>query len=147
MVGDEELALGKSGNASEVEIRGDRSVARSMNQTAPSTNQSRTGASGSRSLRSLVQSVKAEAERNAIAFALEKTGWNRKAAARMLKVSYRTVLYKIEHYKITASNSSAFSVANGLGGFETGFGADGRSKQLEREVSLFRMANQSRYKV
>ena len=147
MVGDEELALGKSGNASEVEIRGDRSVARSMNQTAPSTNQSRTGASGSRSLRSLVQSVKAEAERNAIAFALEKTGWNRKAAARMLKVSYRTVLYKIEHYKITASNSSAFSVAHGLGGFETGFGADGRSKQLEREVSLFRMANQSRYKV
>jgi two-component system response regulator AtoC len=49
-------------------------------------------------LRSLVQSVKGEAERNAIAAALEQTHWNRKAAARLLKVSYRTLLYKIQHY-------------------------------------------------
>jgi two-component system response regulator AtoC len=55
------------------------------------------------SLKSLVQSVKSEAERNAIAAALEKTGWNRKAAARLLKVSYRTLLYKIEHYHMTAA--------------------------------------------
>jgi two-component system, NtrC family, response regulator AtoC len=49
-------------------------------------------------LRSLVDSVKGEAERNAIAAALEQTHWNRKAAARLLKVSYRTLLYKIQHY-------------------------------------------------
>ena len=49
-------------------------------------------------LRSLVQNVKGEAERNAIAAALEQTHWNRKAAARLLKVSYRTLLYKIQHY-------------------------------------------------
>jgi DNA-binding NtrC family response regulator len=57
-------------------------------------------ASGSKSLRSLLKGVRSEAERNAIAMALEKTGGNRKAAARLLKVSYRTVLYKIEEYKM-----------------------------------------------
>jgi DNA-binding NtrC family response regulator len=54
-------------------------------------------------LKSLVQSVKSEAEKNAIAAALERTGWNRKAAARLLKVSYRTLLYKIEHYHMSAA--------------------------------------------
>ena len=34
------------------------------------------------SLRSMIQAVKGEAERNAIAAALKRTGWNRKAAAR-----------------------------------------------------------------
>jgi len=57
------------------------------------------------SLKSLVQSVKHEAERNAIATALEKTAWNRKAAARLLKVSYRTLLYKIEQYHMTSSET------------------------------------------
>ncbi|MGA7908111.1 MAG: sigma-54 dependent transcriptional regulator [Candidatus Sulfotelmatobacter sp.] len=58
--------------------------------------------SGPRSLKSLIQSVKCEAERNAIRAALEKTGWNRKAAARLLKVSYRTLLYKIEQYQMNS---------------------------------------------
>ena len=52
-------------------------------------------------LKSLIQSVKGEAERNAIASALEQAGWNRKAAARELKVSYRTLLYKIEQYHMS----------------------------------------------
>jgi two-component system, NtrC family, response regulator AtoC len=56
-----------------------------------------------KSLKSLIQSIKSEAERNAIAAALGKTGWNRKAAARMLKVSYRTLLYKIDQYHMSAS--------------------------------------------
>ena len=72
------------------------------------------------SLKSLVQSVKLEAERNAIAAALDKTGWNRKAAARLLKVSYRTLLYKIEQYDMHASDAVPFagekvSKANGNG--------------------------------
>jgi two-component system response regulator AtoC len=54
------------------------------------------------SLKLLIQGIKWEAERNAIAAALLRTGWNRKAAARMLKVSYRTMLYKIEQYKMRA---------------------------------------------
>lgn len=58
------------------------------------------GADRPYSLRSLAKIAKSEAERTAIASALEKTGWNRKAAARMLNVSYRSVLYKIEQYRL-----------------------------------------------
>jgi DNA-binding NtrC family response regulator len=56
-----------------------------------------------KSLKSFIQGIKCEAEKNAIGVALDKTGWNRKAAARLLKVSYRTLLYKIEYYKMNAS--------------------------------------------
>lgn len=55
------------------------------------------------SLKSLVQGVRIEAERNAIVAALQQTGWNRKAAARMIKVSYRTLLYKIDQYHLRPS--------------------------------------------
>jgi len=54
------------------------------------------------SLKSLIQGIKSEAERNAIGAALKRTGWNRKAAARLLRVSYRTLLYKIEQYHMRA---------------------------------------------
>ncbi|HEY6769249.1 MAG TPA: sigma 54-interacting transcriptional regulator [Candidatus Sulfotelmatobacter sp.] len=59
-------------------------------------------ASGSRSLKSLIQDITSEAEKKAIGAALERTGWNRKAAARLLRVSYRTLLYKIEQYRMKA---------------------------------------------
>jgi len=54
------------------------------------------------SLKSLIQGIKSEAEQNAIGAALKRTGWNRKAAARLLRVSYRTLLYKIEQYHMQA---------------------------------------------
>ena len=54
------------------------------------------------SLKSLIQGIKSEAEQGAIAAALKRTGWNRKAAARLLRVSYRTLLYKIEQYHMRA---------------------------------------------
>jgi DNA-binding NtrC family response regulator len=81
-------------------------------ETTISPFSSETG-SASDSLKSLVHTVKLEAEQKAIAAALEKTGWNRKAAARLLKVSYRTILYKIEQYHIKAppSYSSPFEEA------------------------------------
>jgi len=62
---------------------------------------------GCKSLRSVVRSVREEAERAAIASALEKTGWNRKAAARLLKVSYRSILYKIEQYHMNIPDHAA----------------------------------------
>jgi two-component system response regulator AtoC len=55
------------------------------------------------SLKNLIRDVKSEAERNVIAAALTKTGWNRKAAARLLNVSYRTLLYKIDEYHMNCS--------------------------------------------
>jgi two-component system, NtrC family, response regulator AtoC len=79
-----------------------------------------------KSLKSLIQGIKSETERTAIAAALGKTGWNRKAAARLLGVSYRTMLYKIDQYHMTASESfvSPFPDAT----FETSDQTKGRGK-------------------
>jgi len=83
--------------------------------------------SGSESLKSLVQTVKLEAEKNAIAAALEKTGWNRKAAARLLKVSYRSLLYKIEQYQMKAPDSVSVPAGAGLRPNGNGFGGNERA--------------------
>jgi len=124
MVGDKELAFDKS-QSEPAEVTESATAPRSLNQPAPSLVPPRVGASGSDSLKSLVQSVKLEAERNAIAAALEKTGWNRKAAARLLKVSYRTLLYKIEQYQMRSSDSSPFPGGNGFRSNGTGFRGNG----------------------
>ncbi|SPF40157.1 Two component, sigma54 specific, transcriptional regulator, Fis family [Candidatus Sulfotelmatobacter kueseliae] len=79
--------------------------------------------SGPTSLKSLIDSVKCEAERNAIGTALEKTGWNRKAAARLLQVSYRTLLYKIDQYHMRVSKSGVLSVAETR---PAGFGSEAK---------------------
>ena len=81
-----------------------------------------------KSLKSMIQSVKWETERNAIAAALGKTGWNRKAAARLMGVSYRTMLYKIDQYHMSAPESyiSPFS------GVETG--SDASQRETEKQV-------------
>jgi DNA-binding NtrC family response regulator len=42
-----------------------------------------------------------EAEIHAINYALQQTHWNRKRAARLLRISYRCLLYKIRGHKIT----------------------------------------------
>jgi len=77
-----------------------------MSLTAPPSNRLSGAASDAGSLKSLVRKVRSDAERNAIAAALESTGWNRKAAARLLKVSYRTLLYKIDQYKLESSGAN-----------------------------------------
>jgi two-component system, NtrC family, response regulator AtoC len=65
----------------------------------------------SASLKSLVRSVREEAERNAIAGALKQTRWNRKAAARLLQISYRALLYKIDEYRMTPEESYLAAMA------------------------------------
>jgi DNA-binding NtrC family response regulator len=64
-------------------------------------------------LKSLVQSVKEETECTAIASALDQARWNRKAAARLLRVSYRTLLYKIEQYHMSPPVPSFSGHGNG----------------------------------
>ena len=59
------------------------------------------------SLKLLVRNAKGETERGAIAQALEQTHWNRKAAARLLNVSYRALLYKIQEYHLAPRAESA----------------------------------------
>ena len=60
----------------------------------------------SSSLKLLVRNAKGEAERGAITNALEETHWNRKAAARLLSISYRALLYKIQEYRLVPPTDS-----------------------------------------
>jgi two-component system response regulator AtoC len=50
-----------------------------------------------------LRTVRAQVEVKAILGALKRTGWNRKQAARLLKISYRGLLYKIRQHNITAA--------------------------------------------
>jgi len=59
------------------------------------------------SLKLLVRNAKGEAERGAIAQALQQTHWNRKAAARLLNISYRALLYKIQEYHLAPPDDAA----------------------------------------
>jgi DNA-binding NtrC family response regulator len=49
-------------------------------------------------LKSYVRTLKDDAEIMAIGEALQQTNWNRKAASRLLKISYKALLYKIREY-------------------------------------------------
>ena len=115
MAGGKELAFGGDKLESGEEI-GQRGTAMPLRNVSPVSSLSVSPPntmSAVDSLRSVVQNVKLEAERNAIAAALESTGWNRKAAARLLKVSYRTLLYKIDRYQMKPSDSPLFLGSNG----------------------------------
>jgi DNA-binding NtrC family response regulator len=54
-----------------------------------------------RSLKHLVRNLKGGAEAAAIAQSLEGSGWNRKAAAVELQISYKALLYKIKQYNLS----------------------------------------------
>ena len=118
MVGEKDLnfnglraELGKS-NGQHVFTGSDSKVAadHAAGNSQPKDKVSEDARSNIKSLKSLIETVKSEAERNAIGIALQKTGWNRKAAARLLQVSYRTLLYKIDQYHMSASESFPSSV-------------------------------------
>ena len=49
----------------------------------------------------MVRNLKDDAESAVIARTLEETGWNRKAAAGDLRISYKALLYKIKQYHLT----------------------------------------------
>jgi two-component system, NtrC family, response regulator AtoC len=67
------------------------------------------------SLKTLMRNIKGEAERNAIAGALEKTNWNRRAAARHLSISYRGLLYKIQQYQLIPPETHPSAFPNSVG--------------------------------
>jgi len=68
-------------------------------------------ASAGSNLKDLVRNLKGSAEALAIAQALEGTGWNRKAAANDLQISYKALLYKIKQYNL-APPSKRSDLAN-----------------------------------
>jgi two-component system response regulator AtoC len=103
VTGDQKLSLGEIG--SEVAARAGRApVTRAVGSASALENERglRLKEAEPESLKSLIQGIKSGAEQNAIGAALKKTGWNRKAAARLLRVSYRTLLYKIDQYQMRA---------------------------------------------
>ncbi|MCK4596781.1 sigma-54-dependent Fis family transcriptional regulator [bacterium] len=53
------------------------------------------------SLKDATQKAVQKTEKVLIKSALNKTNWNRKKAARLLKISYRSLLYKIKDYQIS----------------------------------------------
>jgi two-component system, NtrC family, response regulator AtoC len=61
------------------------------------------------SLKEIGRRASQAAERDAIAKTLEQTGWNRVRAARMLRISYRALLYKIKQSGLDAGRTSARS--------------------------------------
>ena len=64
-----------------------------------------TGIAPSRSLREAARIAVKRAEKRLILEALTRTAWNRKQAARDLKVSYRSLLYKIKDYTLRPAPS------------------------------------------
>ncbi|HSH00117.1 MAG TPA: helix-turn-helix domain-containing protein, partial [candidate division Zixibacteria bacterium] len=52
------------------------------------------------SLKKRLETVIAAEERHLIKAALAKTNWNRRRAAEILDISYRSLLYKIKEYEL-----------------------------------------------
>ncbi|MEZ5402643.1 MAG: sigma-54 dependent transcriptional regulator [Bryobacteraceae bacterium] len=64
------------------------------------------GAGATKSLKPFANGVKSSAEAAAIRQALEQTHWNRKAAARLLDISYKTLLDKVRRYQLEDNSDS-----------------------------------------
>jgi len=53
------------------------------------------------SLKKIKKLASDKVEKEVILFVLEKVGWNRSKAAKILKVSYKTLLYKMSEFNVT----------------------------------------------
>ncbi len=56
------------------------------------------------SLKKIKKKALDKIEKEAIAYVLDKTGWNRSKASKILKISYKTLLYKISDLDISPPN-------------------------------------------
>jgi two-component system, NtrC family, response regulator AtoC len=68
-----------------------------QNSSSPTNQETPNGAG----LKAMVRNLKGDAESLAIAQVLEGVGWNRKAAANDLQISYKALLYKIKQYDLS----------------------------------------------
>jgi transcriptional regulator with PAS, ATPase and Fis domain len=57
------------------------------------------------SLKKINKELQNKAEKEIIFYVLKKTGWNRKRAAKILRISYRALLYKINDLNLKASDA------------------------------------------
>ena len=70
---------------------------------APTTSEEPVRTVGDNGLKDMVRGLKGEAESVRIANTLKDKGWNRKAVAKELQISYKALLYKIKQYELTRS--------------------------------------------
>ncbi|MBT7630464.1 MAG: sigma-54-dependent Fis family transcriptional regulator, partial [Desulfobacula sp.] len=52
------------------------------------------------SLKKIKKLASDKVEKEVITFVLEKVGWNRSRASKILKISYKTLLYKMNEFKV-----------------------------------------------
>jgi DNA-binding NtrC family response regulator len=67
-------------------------------------------------LKDMVRDLKGEAESVAITQVLEAKGWNRRAAALSLQISYKALLYKIKQYNLAPSSMQMRGYQLDMGG-------------------------------
>jgi transcriptional regulator with GAF, ATPase, and Fis domain len=103
VMGDEFLEVGDLGNKSAAPNVGADFALVSGEDPYPSNEEG--NHEDATKLKNSLRSIKGEAERGAITGILEKTHWNRKAAARELGISYRSLLYKIQEYQLVPPSS------------------------------------------
>lgn len=58
------------------------------------------------SLKKIKKKAIVRVEKEVISYVLEKTGWNRSKATKILKISYKTLLYKIKNLEIEPPNGT-----------------------------------------
>jgi len=102
----------------QVVVRGDESIVHDLitaagNQPMPASSSSTTSAirvevdfsdlKNSHSLKDRIGRIVAAEEKKLIGEVLNKTNWNRRKAARMLEISYRSLLYKIKEYNLNST--------------------------------------------
>jgi two-component system response regulator AtoC len=95
VMGDESLALSELQSGP-----GRKQVSVAVTAEASVTKVPENDPEQARNLKILVRNRKFETEIEEIAKALAETNWNRTAAARLLQVSYRNLLYKIQKYQM-----------------------------------------------
>lgn len=74
-----------------------------VSEQTPSFDQSQPDSQDAYSLKARIGKTVAEEEKKLIGEVLTKTNWNRRKAADLLKISYRSLLYKIKDYKLDAT--------------------------------------------
>ena len=72
-------------------------------EQTPSFAQNRPDSQDAYSLKARIGKTVAEEEKKLISEVLTKTNWNRRKAADLLKISYRSLLYKIKDYNLDAT--------------------------------------------
>jgi two-component system, NtrC family, response regulator AtoC len=102
VMADESMAIGELGADRPRKLIAVNPVNNSASQPANAVQTYGNGSDqGTRDLKFFLRSIKDEAEIEAIKRTLAETNWNRKRAARLLHISYRGLLYKIQQHGIT----------------------------------------------